>query len=644
MPGVIVRVVVAPTSEAHLLELGERLRAGLAALGRAAEGGSTSGARVVELVVAPHRAYEALWAEGGLRGVLRAARGRVHLVTSAPGEPGFVRDAEAALAGRAALALDPAAARALRALGVRAAWLPLAWDERLAAPDAGGPRSIDIAFIGTLTPRRERLLAALSEALPGRRLEILARDPDEPLVRDQPGHLWGEARTAYLARVRVVVDLAAEERPCSGWLRWAAAMHAGAVVVAEQGCETAGEHVVVAAPGALAATIEGLLADPARSEAIAASARAALQARGPLAQRVLELLEALVPRWPGPRQLAARASLHARAAREALGTRLRGWGHHPLARAVLPASKAHLDAFLYEARLEWDTLYRRQLLMERGVARRLDALAVQLTPGAGGPVATVDSPAWASHTPDVSVVVTAYNYGAVLGEALDSAFAATGVRPEVIVVDDASTDDTAVRLAARLAARPDQPLRVLTHRSNRGLAAARNTGFAAARAPLVFVLDADNRVLPEALAALAEALHGAPDAAFSYGVLRRFGTGAPGLVSAYPWRLPQLVRRNVIDAMALVRRDAWAAVGGYREDVTEEFPGFEDWALWLAFAERGWPGVLVPRVLTEYRTHAAAMTGSMVLNYRLTDRLLARFPGLAPVVAATPRPGRPVVR
>ncbi|MEB3223565.1 MAG: glycosyltransferase family 2 protein [Candidatus Sericytochromatia bacterium] len=636
-----VRVVVASTAEAHLLELADRLRRGLADLGLEAPDGA-AGRGVVELVVAPHRAYEALRAEQGRGAVLRAARGRVHLVTTPPGEPGFALDAEAAAMGRGALVLSPEAGRALERKGVRAACLPTAWDPGLAPPEPPGPRPVDVVFFGTLTPRRERLLAALSEALPGRRLEILARDAHEPLVREQAGHVWGEARAAYLARTRVVLDLAPDDTPSASWLRWAAAAHAGAVVVAERGCEVPGEHAVLAEPAQLAATIEALLADPSRCEAIAASARAALQARGTVAERLVELLGAVRPGLPGPRLLAARARLEARAGLDQGWARARAWAERHLSRALLPASKAHLDSLLYESRLEWDTLYRRQQLTERSLGRRLDALAVQLTHGAAEPVTGADSLAVAAHAPDVSVVVTAYNYGAVLDEALDSVFASRGVRPEVIVVDDASRDDTAARLAARLAARPDQPLRVLTHRSNRGLAAARNTGFAAARAPLVFVLDADNRVVPEALAALVEALHGAPEAAFAYGVLRRFGTGAPGLVSAYPWRLPQLIRHNVIDAMALVRRDAWAAVGGYRPDMDAEFGGMEDWALWLAFAERGWHGVLVPRVLAEYRVHAAAMTGTMLQNYRLTDRILARFPGLAEAVAATPRPGRPV--
>jgi glycosyltransferase involved in cell wall biosynthesis len=314
---------------------------------------------------------------------------------------------------------------------------------------------------------------------------------------------------------------------------------------------------------------------------------------------------------------------------------------HRVDRRWLGASKAQLDAFLHEARLEWQTLYLRQLHMERHLVRRIDAWGARLLAGGPDTPAESRSPAWEAAVPDVSVVLTAYNYAGLLGEALASVWASTGVVAEVIVVDDASTDATPEVLSSLLAAQSERPWCVLTHRSNRGLAAARNTGFLVARAPFVFVLDADNRIAPECLSTLRSALQADPEAAFAYGVLRRFGEGAPGLVSAYPWRLPQLIRRNVIDAMALVRREAWAAVGGYRQDMDAEFGGMEDWALWLAFAERGWRGVLVPRVVAEYRTHAGSMTGAMVLNYRLTERILARFPGLAQVVAETPRPGRP---
>jgi glycosyltransferase involved in cell wall biosynthesis len=75
----------------------------------------------------------------------------------------------------------------------------------------------------------------------------------------------------------------------------------------------------------------------------------------------------------------------------------------------------------------------------------------------------------------VSLVIATYNHARFLGEALDSAVAQTLEGVEVVVVDDGSTDDTEAVLA-----RYGGRLRVI-RQPNRGLAAARNTGLAAAR-------------------------------------------------------------------------------------------------------------------------------------------------------------------
>src|SRR5947209_4140574 len=71
--------------------------------------------------------------------------------------------------------------------------------------------------------------------------------------------------------------------------------------------------------------------------------------------------------------------------------------------------------------------------------------------------------------PLVSVVITCYNQGRFLGEAIESALRQTYRRHELVVIDDGSSDDTA-EVAARY---PEVRLFVEPHR---GLAAARNAG------------------------------------------------------------------------------------------------------------------------------------------------------------------------
>src|SRR6266480_2329719 len=98
-------------------------------------------------------------------------------------------------------------------------------------------------------------------------------------------------------------------------------------------------------------------------------------------------------------------------------------------------------------------------------------------------------------SPRVSVIVPTYNRAHVLGESLASVLAERDVDLEVVVVDDGSTDGT----AALLAGLGDRRVRPVV-RPHAGIAAARNAGIAAARAPYVAFHDSDDVALPGRLA------------------------------------------------------------------------------------------------------------------------------------------------
>jgi len=107
----------------------------------------------------------------------------------------------------------------------------------------------------------------------------------------------------------------------------------------------------------------------------------------------------------------------------------------------------------------------------------------------------------------LSVVIPAYNESATLVEIVRRVREAPITLPrEILIVDDASQDDTAA-IAAELAHMHNN-IHVLTHAHNRGKGAALRTGFAAARGAVVLVQDADleydPRDYPELLAPLLE--------------------------------------------------------------------------------------------------------------------------------------------
>ena len=97
---------------------------------------------------------------------------------------------------------------------------------------------------------------------------------------------------------------------------------------------------------------------------------------------------------------------------------------------------------------------------------------------------------------DVSVVVPTRNRSALLALTLHSVFRQQDVDLEVIVVDDASADDT----AAVLRTIADPRLRLIRHETSQGVSAARNRGAAQARGEWIAFLDDDDLWAPAKLA------------------------------------------------------------------------------------------------------------------------------------------------
>jgi glycosyltransferase involved in cell wall biosynthesis len=213
---------------------------------------------------------------------------------------------------------------------------------------------------------------------------------------------------------------------------------------------------------------------------------------------------------------------------------------------------------------------------------------------------------------DVTIVITCFNYGAFLPEAVDSALAQEGGAPSVIVVDDGSTDEHTLAALERLPPQVD-----LLRQSNAGVAAARNAGLALAQTPFVLVLDADDRLTPRAIAQLRELLQSEPDLGFAYGRMRFFGAWE-GLLEFPDYDPYRLLYRHNIGSSALMRRELVEDVGGF----DPAFPGYEDWELWVHALACGWRGRRIADVTLLYRRHAATRHLAARARYRETFRQL----------------------
>lgn len=194
---------------------------------------------------------------------------------------------------------------------------------------------------------------------------------------------------------------------------------------------------------------------------------------------------------------------------------------------------------------------------------------------------------------DVAIVIPHYNHGRYIADAVESALAQDVGPPRIVVVDDGSTDPAAEAALAALPAEVE-----VIRQANAGQAAARNAGARATTEPLLLFLDADDRLPPDAIGSLRQALTGEPGAAYAYGRMRYFGAWS-GVVEFPPFDPYRLLYRSIVGWLGLIRREAFEQVAGF----DEEQAGFEDWDLMLAFLEHGWGAAGIDSVVLEYRKH-----------------------------------------
>jgi glycosyltransferase involved in cell wall biosynthesis len=220
--------------------------------------------------------------------------------------------------------------------------------------------------------------------------------------------------------------------------------------------------------------------------------------------------------------------------------------------------------------------------------------------------------------PEVSVVIVCYNQAAYLLDAINSVVEQTYRRFEVVLVDDGSTDNTAE------IARGFAEIHYV-HQPNRGLAAARNTGLKASHGRYVVFLDADDRLLPNALEAGLSCFLEHPRNGFVFGKFLNLyadGSTAPpalhGEQFAGDYYL-HFLQWNLVGMHATVMysREVLSGVAGFNE----RLHACEDYDVYLRIA-RHWEVNQHAAFVAEYRQHATNMSGDSVIMLRAVLRVL----------------------
>jgi glycosyltransferase involved in cell wall biosynthesis len=224
----------------------------------------------------------------------------------------------------------------------------------------------------------------------------------------------------------------------------------------------------------------------------------------------------------------------------------------------------------------------------------------------------------------IDVIIPCYNYGCFLRECVDSVLDQVGVEVRVLVIDDASPDNTA-EVAAALE-RENPRVTVIHHSTNKGHIKTYNEGIEWASADYMLLLSADDYLLPGALARTTNLMDAHPEVGFTFGnviELSDNGNEMPLESIIKPINDPdkrilegrELIEltgaegNQVVTCSAVVRTKLQKHLGGYRE----ELPHAGDVEMWLRFAAHASVGYIFA-YQGVYRRHNASMSAAYYLR------------------------------
>ena len=215
----------------------------------------------------------------------------------------------------------------------------------------------------------------------------------------------------------------------------------------------------------------------------------------------------------------------------------------------------------------------------------------------------------------IEAVITSFNQGSMILEAVESICAQTLLPQKIIIVDDGSTDESSLKILNSIERNSDLPVPVSIHyQKNKGVSSARNAGIKKTGAPLVLVLDGDDKLKPEYVEYVSRLLRENPSMAAASSWMHTFGV-LDSIVCPAGGRINSFLSRNCCPATHILRRDIFEQCGGYDESMRS---GFEDWDFFLSMLETSPESSIgiVDKPLIQYRT-APASFNVRSMNKRL---------------------------
>ncbi|EMY15484.1 glycosyltransferase-like protein, family 2, partial [Leptospira weilii str. Ecochallenge] len=210
--------------------------------------------------------------------------------------------------------------------------------------------------------------------------------------------------------------------------------------------------------------------------------------------------------------------------------------------------------------------------------------------------------------PLVSIVIPCYNYGKYIHQTIKSVIEQNYKNWEIIVVDDGSDDEYTIEELEKL-----KKIYTVIKIDRSGPAVARNVGIAAARGEFILPLDSDDMIHEDYLLEAMSAYEKKPSLGIVYCEAEFFGS-IKGKWNLPEYRFPDILLDNCIFVSAVFRKSDWKEVGGFNENMENEW---EDYDFWLSLIEKGGRIYRIPRVLFYYRIGHASR------SQRSLDRFLS---------------------
>lgn len=202
---------------------------------------------------------------------------------------------------------------------------------------------------------------------------------------------------------------------------------------------------------------------------------------------------------------------------------------------------------------------------------------------------------------EVDAVITSFNQKTMISEAVASLKSQTIKPKRIIIVDDGSTDQESLDVLHSIENDNDLGISIkIIYQENAGVSTARNTGIRNTEAPMVLILDGDDKIESTYIECVSKLLYENPSMVAASTWMKTFGV-LDAVVCPSGGNIVSFLSHNCCPATHIFRKEVFEKFGGYDESMRS---GFEDWDFFLSMLEsekESYIGI-VDKALLQYRT------------------------------------------